>query len=800
MNIKRLLLTAGLALIWASPGLAATNDVSTLLQKGLLEEEANRNLDAAIQSYQAVVTQTDKDHQFAATAVFRLGECYRKQGKTNEATAQYQRILREFSDQTELVKLSRDYAGNVTASEKGAAQNPDGLDNKSVNEAVAIEAARTKIKTAREDEEITRIQALMQDSPDLVSGKGGSMTPLIDAVTMRQLKVATFLLDHQANIELRDANGFTPLLLAAKRGYGDMIDLLLSRGADINAGVQSSGQTVLHLTTLQGSKSLTEQLLARGAKVNAPDASGKTPLYVAAKMGFKAMAELLLAHGADVNIKDNERGMTPLAVAVDAGNQPLVDLLIAHQSDVNSQTKDGTTLLSIAVLHNQLDIAQVLLKHGANVNARLSNDSSSMVDYRNWTALYFAIWNKNNPMVELLLENKADPNAVVDRISRANFGATGNYETSGATPLIMSAAQNQPETAQILLSHKADIKARDANGQTALHWAARYGYEKLAELLLAHGADINARDANGRSPLFLAVNSSKEIVELLLTHQAEVNLKDNRGDTPLDLRTQQITSSRQFPGNNNNNNPTDEISDILRRHGAVTALEQDTLRVTTKGQVEPTVIFRKLAQLHDYRTLFEVIAQAYSSLSAISFPDFANLKIKHLGGTNATDSSTVDLNTLLAAGDCSQDMPLAWGDIVEIPEMDHKVNAQWGGLSEPVRNALSKCLQRHVEIIVKGQTTKVTLNQTFQVLPHASFGTASAAPATDTVQLSSFWLHEVVHGANVLLASSDLTRVKVKRTDPATRKIEESVFNLDKGDPRTALWLRDGDMIEIPEK
>ena len=51
---------------------------------------------------------------------------------------------------------------------------------------------------------------------------------------------------------------------------------------------------------------------------------------------------------------------------------------------------------------------------------------------------------------------------------------------------------------------------------------------------------------------------------------------------------------------------------------------------------------------------------------------------------------------------------------------------------------------------------------------------------------------------SVLLASSDLTGVKVKRVDPATGKTEHLVFNLDKIDERTDLWLQDGDVIEIP--
>src|SRR5689334_13955928 len=118
MKTNRFILAA-LVIAITSLATAATNDVSALLQKGLFEEEANRNLDAAIQAYQSVITETDKNHKFAATAIFRLGECYRKQGKTNEANVQYQRIVREFPDQEELANLSQNYVGNPAKSPSG---------------------------------------------------------------------------------------------------------------------------------------------------------------------------------------------------------------------------------------------------------------------------------------------------------------------------------------------------------------------------------------------------------------------------------------------------------------------------------------------------------------------------------------------------------------------------------------------------------------------------------------------------------------------------------------------------------
>src|SRR5260370_5175050 len=163
------LLAAFTLLASLSAVLAATNDVGSLLQKGLFEEEANHNLDAAIQAYQSAILQTDKDHQFAATAIFRLGECYRKQGKTNEASAQYQRILREFPDQTELSQLSREQLGN------GNGSAPANQRQKETNANAPAELVSTDIEEA----EVRRIQAMIKDSPDLINAtEQGALKPL----------------------------------------------------------------------------------------------------------------------------------------------------------------------------------------------------------------------------------------------------------------------------------------------------------------------------------------------------------------------------------------------------------------------------------------------------------------------------------------------------------------------------------------------------------------------------------------------------------------------------------------------
>ena len=71
----------------------------------------------------------------------------------------------------------------------------------------------------------------------------------------------------------------------------------------------------------------------------------------------------------------------------------------------------------------------------------------------------------------------------------------------------------------------------------------------------------------------------------------------------------------------------------------------------------------------------------------------------------------------------------------------------------------------------------------------------------------NFWLNSFLRGSGLLLTSSDVTRAKVKRIDPATKQVRERVFNLDqiqqqvqRNDSSNDLWLRDGDEIEVPEK
>jgi tetratricopeptide (TPR) repeat protein len=100
---------------------AAQDRMADSLRKGVVEEESKHNLNAAIQNYQAALSQFDEARQTAATALFRIAECYRKLGKDDQAMAAYKRVAQEFADQTKLAEQSRNILTNSYHTSSGNA-------------------------------------------------------------------------------------------------------------------------------------------------------------------------------------------------------------------------------------------------------------------------------------------------------------------------------------------------------------------------------------------------------------------------------------------------------------------------------------------------------------------------------------------------------------------------------------------------------------------------------------------------------------------------------------------------------
>jgi len=732
MQIMKTKLCALTFLLAAAFAPAQTNSLTALLQQGLLEEQANRNLDAAIADYQSLAAQFDKDRQLAATAVFRLGECYRAQGKTNEAAAQYQRILREFPDQQTLATMSR--------------QNLTGL------RATAPEAAPSEKNDVitDEDKEIQRIRQLIQDSPDLINttADGSEDPPLIHAAKSDQLRVAQYLLDSNANVNVKNGAGDTPLTWAASQGHKAMVELLLSRGAEVNAK-GGNGDTALHRAALHGFQAVVGALLADHADVNALNSGGETPLFLAAQDGRTRIVQMLLTAGAKVNVEANN-GRTPLSYAAERGSPETVKMLLAAKADPNGGKLDVPLLC--AIHKEDAKSAELLLQNGAAPNVK------EMVDW---------------PVV----------------INRTSYGSGRGLSPASVTPLWAAVLANQLPMVNLLLKFKADPNDSQTDGRPLLFTALALSNRDILEALLDYHADPNVRNNDGQTPLN-CVNTSEDkktaggIADLLRQHGA----LDNPPNWDL------ITISR----------PSANFS-----HTIFTAGTNDWNRF---GLLETILNFYEYSQQHSYNA--NGLWTTQSAASATPFPDLARIVIVR-PSHGSTNQTRIAVNLLNSANgiDCSKDVPLEFGDVVEIPERGHSLGDSPVGLTSSQCDSLVNYLKGNVQLVVRDQKVELPLNP---VGDQSIIGTVLGRS----------------EARNIILSSSDLSRVKVSRHDPKTGNMREWILDCSNpqsranGLPRPGMpgalqyqWapspfgpapnqpppspdlrLRDGDVIEVPEK
>ena len=570
----------GLVLLMSiAASVGATNDLSATLQTGLFEEEANHDLPSAIKAYSAVAEQFDKDRKLAATAIFRLGECYRKQGATNDAVAQYQRVLRDFSDQSTLVTLSRQSLDSLGSPAK-ATPGPGGvsaaalaeqtqllqqeislLENKLASQQkqvetgvlssgelvptqrdllelkrqlAALQAGQTAANPAEsEPDEVRRIRELIANSPDLINApdKDG-FTLLQTAAAKGKLSVVSLLLQSGAAVDGLKAQDLTPLHYAAGNGHKAVVDLLLMKGARVDAQTES-GVTPLHLAALKGYEVVARALLDAGAPVNAKvnkDVSrgeallsydfseGQTPLHAAAKGGYAGVAKLLLAHGAEVNTEDG-KGRTALSYAGMQHSLLMAQALLEQHADPNAGSRDLP--LSHAAFSGDLPLLRLLLSKGADPNRMTFGNFPGFGG--SYSPLYLAVGQHHADAVRELIKFKADPNGVP--LNGLLFRALPDESTVGA-----------------LIEGGADVNGANENGETPLHSAASWNppIEQVVKLLLQKGANVNAQQHSGQTPLRYAVaGGKKDIVELLLAAGANPNLQDTSGNTPLHIAVAQ---------------------------------------------------------------------------------------------------------------------------------------------------------------------------------------------------------------------------------------------------------------------
>ncbi len=283
-------------------------------------------------------------------------------------------------------------------------------------------------------------------------------TPIHDAITSSDLARVEEILRTNPSAVNDDSYAGSPLRLAALLGQLDILKALLASGGDINR-TDSTGEAPLHAASgFEGNQETVLFLLDHGARIDVRNTkNGRTPLHIAVSRGKPAVVSIFLSHGAPVDAKDGleETPLHGIIDRFDKGMKTMAEVLVAKGADVNAANTNGYTvlhklalrrhaglswpqiregvglpLIDAGYIKDELETADFLISHGAKVDA----------DADGFTPLHYAVSTEKPELVELLIKRGADVNA------RNKYGDT---------PLQFARFAKSPESVAVLRRHGA---------------------------------------------------------------------------------------------------------------------------------------------------------------------------------------------------------------------------------------------------------------------------------------------------------------------------------------------------------
>ncbi|XP_067112346.1 transient receptor potential cation channel, subfamily N, member 1 [Osmerus mordax] len=376
-----------------------------------------------------------------------------------------------------------------------------------------------------------------------------------------------------------EESGLTVLMVAVRENRLAVVERLLELGVN-PADRSKDGRTALHVAAAHAKDDIIK-LLVRKSDPNTPGGPGhQLPLHYAASRcppSLPPLQTLLRASNRDARLTPDKDGSIALLLAVEAGNVGGVKELLGTlpEAQLGSQTRvSGDAALHVCIRRKDLEMAKVLLDHGAPVNTQNGEGQ---------TPLHIAAFEGDEILLKLLYQNKANPN-ITDQMERSPLHIaverghahvveilTEKFKSNvlartkdGSTLLHIASQWGHPDTALALLRKGVPLHMPNKLGEVCLHAASRRGHAAVVRALLQKGAMLDSRTRQGLSALHLAVQSCRpQVVQVLLGYGACVQLHGGQsGESPLHM------AARVREG--------EKVAEMLLKSGAeVNAEQQD---------------------------------------------------------------------------------------------------------------------------------------------------------------------------------------------------------------------------------
>ena len=313
------------------------------------------------------------------------------------------------------------------------------------------------------------VRSLLEQGADVTATAPDGATALHWASYWDDVETTELLIRAGADVSAPNDLGATPLWIASLNGSASMVRILLDAGANPNLALLS-GETPTMTAARTGSPRVVDQLLAAGADPNASATRGQTALMWAASQGHADVIGVLLEHGADVHVRSDtwsqvmaipphsapanqqdvpHGGNTALTFAARVGDLASATMLVNAGADVNDADARGVSVTVLAAHSGFGDLVEFVLDAGADPDAAEAG----------FSALHVAIMRRDEDLGRMLLAHGADPNArLTNWTPTRRASADWHFHPSlvGATPFWLAARLTQPGFMRLLVDHGAD--------------------------------------------------------------------------------------------------------------------------------------------------------------------------------------------------------------------------------------------------------------------------------------------------------------------------------------------------------
>lgn len=349
----------------------------------------------------------------------------------------------------------------------------------------ADDTSQTPMEVSESEESESETPAVATRIPEV--------TALHLAASMGLAKVAAMLLQETPNIDAVDETGNTALAMAMERGFEKAVEFLVMSGACVDLRHDHGRDVFVHIIERDWT-TVAESISHKATSAIEEDESAPVQLLVAAYSGDNEEAlQVTRQEKMDLHKEDRVVAASALFIAVERCQLQVVEILLSAGVDVDARDSAGQTSLHRATRRKNAAMMRLLLNNGATVDAK--NDGGR-------TAFSANVRTCDESCIKVLLDAGADPNTV------GHDGVSELYE---------AAAKGEVEYVRTLLKSGTNPSITTKYGWAPLHWASSSGHIEVVQVLIQAKADLSPISDQESTPLDMALRANQfAIVDLLM--------------------------------------------------------------------------------------------------------------------------------------------------------------------------------------------------------------------------------------------------------------------------------------------